>query len=182
MIKNICIFFYCIFAFSILFSIFGCGNKDIARTSEHFVYDNSVYTLTNERITVTSIGKAPTRNNAKMNALTNLKQIALDTLSSIVYQIATFRHLTLNAPLQFQAPALRQINYEFTPEGEMFTFSCTATISLAAVSASLYDNIKNPGDYGKNQFLRDLDSLLSSYPQMSKEQFRNEIEQIFNEK
>lgn len=148
----------------LLLSVVGCVNKpqsSSANTSvEGVSYDNSEYAISTIAVDVKGVGLAPDRQRAKDMSLNNAKRAAVDTLTYIVRQVAKKRKFSVKEPVEFVMPAMRNIGYTYLKGSKGAEFTCTAVVSLSAVTKDLYSCLNVPSEYGYYQFLRDVDSVM----------------------
>lgn len=176
--KKHLLWFFAIIGILLIVTV-GCKNKVPPTTSStqnptHGNYDNSEYTLIRNTLEVTGIGSATNRQIAKDKSLNNAKRTAVETLTTLVKQVAGKRQFPVKEPVTFTLPALQNIKYDYI-RGEKAVFSCVADISLQAVTKDLYICIDAPSEYGYYQFLRDLDLV------MQLNQFKSEFNKIIKE-
>ena len=149
---------------------FSCSQskRNVAGNDYDKVYDNSEYELKTQKIVVEGVGVSVDYNTAQFKALANTKKAVLDTMSTIVSNIAKRRGFDTSLPSEFYVSALRHVSYyddtTHNDGGELVCRSvCTAEIMLQPMLQSLYQEKHFLSEYGYYQFLRDVDRQFMSH-------------------
>ena len=163
---------YSIIALAIgcLLSAFSCSQTKKTTSSDIAFddnYDNSEYVLQTKSLKVEGIEMSHDCHTAKVKSLTNARKEVLDTLSTLVNNIAVRRGFDTSMPREFYLSALRRTNYyedqTHNDEGELlYRCTCEAEVMLLPMLESIFKEKHFPANYGYYQFLRDVDILLIS--------------------
>lgn len=153
-----------------LFSAFSCTNtkKAVNENRIDHDYNNSAYAMQVQTITIEGMGLSRDYNTAQFKALTNAREVLIDTMSAMINNIAVHRGFDSAMPEDFYLSAFRHVTYFddsiHDNNGELLHRSfCTAKVLLSPMLQSLYQEKHWVPEYGYYQFLRDIDIILMTH-------------------